>query len=329
MVRLGRILSRACAAIVLAALVLIAVAGRVRSDRRNEIISNPGPAVPIAISVKTLPVPNTPEELYLDLLKRTLTRTQTTDRYLRRTLRKEDRWERYLFSSLGRLLGPRYEIVERTPAELWGYVGGGGVHLERRQEDAETMVGTLQLDNVQYCVTDVLKHKIPGDLMECGVWRGGVTIFMRAILQAYGDKEKMVWAADSFEGQPRTNYRPDLNWGPPGTMAASLDEVQENFARYSLLDAKVHFLKGYFNKTLPTAPIGKLSVLRADADLYDSQKDVLTNLYPKLSVGGYMIVDDYDVGGCKRAIDEYRKNHNITEEIKAIDTEGIYWQKLH
>jgi O-methyltransferase len=108
-----------------------------------------------------------------------------------------------------------------------------------------------------------------------------------------------------------------------------LEEVQQNFARYGLLDDRVRFLKGFFNKTLPTAPIAKLSVLRADADFYDSQQDVLTNLYPKLSVGGYMIVDDYPAAGCKRAIDEYRQAHNITEQIMTSDTTGIYWQKLH
>lgn len=227
------------------------------------------------------------------------------------------------------MLGPRYEIVEHVPADPVGYYEGGGIHLERRQEDAETMVGTRQLDNIEFCITDVLKHKIPGDVIECGAWRGGVTIFMRAVLRAYGDDEKSVWVADSFEGMPRTNFRPDLNWGPPGQMAASLEEVKENFARYGLLDERVRFIKGYFNKTLPTAPIDKLSVLRADADFYDSQKDVLTYLYPKLSVGGYMVIDDYPAFGCNLAINEYRKAHNITEEIKTIDTSAIYWQKLH
>jgi hypothetical protein len=58
--------------------------------------------------------------------------------------------------------------------------------------------------------------------------------------------------------------------------------------------------------------------------------DVLNNLYPKLSVGGFAIIDDYfELGGCRRAIDEYRQAHNITEEIRRIDTEGIYWEKLH
>jgi O-methyltransferase len=327
--RLSVILLYISAAVVLVLATLAALAIGLLLSHRDQADLRPVYPIPIAIAVKTHPAPTSPEELYLDLLKRTLTRTQTTDRYNRRSLRLEDAKTRYPMSVVGHVLGSKYEIVEREPADPAGYLEGGGVHLERRQEDAETMVGTRQLDNIQFCITDVLKHKIPGDVMECGAWRGGVTIFMRAVLRAYGDAEKTVWVADSFEGMPRTNFRPDLDWGPPGEMAASLEEVQQNFARYGLLDDRVRFLKGFFNKTLPTAPIAKLSVLRADADFYDSQQDVLTNLYPKLSVGGYMIVDDYPAAGCKRAIDEYRQAHNITEQIMTSDTTGIYWQKLH
>jgi len=220
-------------------------------------------------------------------------------------------------------------MVELVPSVPQGYLEGGGVSLEMRQDDAETMVGTRQLDNIQFCITDVLKRKIPGDVIECGAWRGGATILMRAVLRAHRDTEKSVWVADSFEGLP--GPRSGLDFGlDQGEMAASLEEVQENFARYGLLDERVRFLKGHFNKTLPTAPIAKLSVLRADGDFYDSQMDVLNNLYPKLSIGGYAIIDDYfEIAGCRRAIDEYRKAHNITEEIRPIDTEGIYWQKLH
>ena len=273
----------------------------------------PVSSVPMAMAVKTNPTPASPEELYLDLLKKTLTRAQTARRYQRRTL-----------CSLG-----WFEIDGRVPNSSKGYLEGAGINLEMRENDAETMVGTRQLDNVQFCVTDVLKHKIPGDVIECGAWRGGVTILMRAVLRAYGDTEKKVWVADSFEGLPRPNADADSGWAQ-GEMAVSLEEVRENFLRYGLLDEKVRFLKGYFNQTLPTAPITALSVLRADSDLYESQLDVLNNLYPKLSVGGYAIIDDYlEVAGCRRAIDEYRQAHHITEEIKPIDTEGIYWQKLH
>jgi O-methyltransferase len=299
-------------------------------DHRREVDRLPVFEVPIAIAVQTNPVPSSPAELYLDLLKKTLTRAQTAGRYTRHIPRPGGSLERYLYSVVGYLLGAgRFQIVELVPANPQGYLEGGGTNLEIRQDDAETMVGTRQLDNIQFCVTDVLKRRIPGDVIECGAWRGGVTIFMRAILRAYGDNERSVWVADSFEGLP--NPRSGLDLGlERGEMAVSLEEAKDNFARYGLLDDRVVFLKGFFNKTLPTVPATKLSVLRADSDLYESQMDVMNNLYPKLSVGGYAIIDDYfELRGCKRAIDEYRQTHNITEEIRQVDTEGIYWQKLH
>jgi O-methyltransferase len=138
---------------------------------------------------------------------------------------------------------------------------------------------------------------------------------MRGILKAYGDTDRKVWVADSFEGLPPIDPARDPGWHE-GQMAVSLDEVKENFAGYGLLDDRVRFLKGFFNRTLPGAPIDKLAVFRADADLYESTMDALRNLYPKLSVGGYAIFDDYvGVPGCKRAIDEYRASHGITEPI--------------
>src|SRR5215510_4576101 len=70
---------------------------------------------------------------------------------------------------------------------------------------AHTMIGMKRLDNVQSCIEDVLKRNVPGDLIETGVWRGGATIFMRAVLKAYGIEDRKVWAADSFQGLPPPN----------------------------------------------------------------------------------------------------------------------------
>jgi hypothetical protein len=133
---------------------------------------------------------------------------------------------------------------------------------------------------------------------------------------------------DSFEGLPDIDKsRESFAW-KAGDMAASLAEVKGNFARYNLLDQRVHFLKGFFNRTLPEAAISQLSILRIDADLYQSTLDVLTHLYPKLSPGGYAIFDDYhNLPDCRRAIEEYRKDNGISEEIQTIDKRAVYWKK--
>jgi O-methyltransferase len=197
------------------------------------------------------------------------------------------------------------------------------------------MIGLKRLDNLQTCVERVLHEGVPGDLIETGVWRGGATIFMRAILTAYGVKDRQVWVADSFEGLPLPDpekypedegdefHTPELE-----ILAVPLEEVRDNFRGYGLLDEQVRFLRGWFRDTLPEAPIKSLAVLRLDGDMYESTMDALVNLYPKLSPGGYCIVDDYGaIEACRQAVHDYRDAHDIGEEIIPIDWSGIFWRR--
>ena len=198
---------------------------------------------------------------------------------------------------------------------------------------AESMIGYKRLSNVQQCVIDVIEKNIPGDLIETGVWRGGTVIFMRGILKAFDVADRIVWAADSFDGLPMPNkekYEADKDdvFYTFDELKISLDIVKKNFEKYGLLDDKVKFLKGWFKDTLPSAPIEKLAVLRLDGDMYESTMDGLINLYPKLSPGGYIIIDDWgSVKGCQMAVLDYRKKHGINEEIIPIDYDGVYWKK--
>lgn len=204
-----------------------------------------------------------------------------------------------------------------------------------------TMIGRPRLDNLQFCVEDVIRNKVPGDMIETGVWRGGATIFMRAILKAHGVTDRTVWVADSFEGLPdlsdkKTTYEMDattdvktMNDGGPLdlALAVSLDKVKQNFEKFGLLDDQVRFLKGWFCDTLPAAPIERLSVLRLDGDMYESTMDALNALYHKVSVGGYVIVDDYNSWPhCRQAVDDFREKHDISDPMITIDEAGIYWQ---
>ena len=196
---------------------------------------------------------------------------------------------------------------------------------------AHSMIGLYRMNNVQTCVEQVLADGIPGDLMETGVWRGGTTIFMRGILQAYGVTDRKVWVADSFAGLPEpdlASHPVDEFWLPmTGWIAVDLETVRSNFERYGLLDDQVEFLKGWFKDSLPKAPVEKLAVLRLDGDLYASTWDAMVNLYPKLSPGGFIIVDDYNLASCREAIHDYRETHQINEYIKDIDGHGVYWRK--
>jgi O-methyltransferase len=200
--------------------------------------------------------------------------------------------------------------------------------------EADTMIGLKRLENLQYCVTEVLRKKIPGDLIETGVWRGGASIFMRAILKMYGDQTRLVWVADSFQGLPKPDGRyqqdaGDRHWESSHTLGVSLEQVQANFTRYGLLDEQVRFLIGWFKDTLPTAPIQQLAVLRLDGDMYSTTMDALRSLYRRLSFGGYVIIDDYGaIPNCKQAVDDFRAEYKITEHLLQIDWSGVFWEKL-
>src|SRR6266516_4257660 len=196
---------------------------------------------------------------------------------------------------------------------------------------AHTMIGLKRLNNIQFCIENVLQKKVPGDLIETGVWRGGAAIFMRAVLKAHKVTNRRVWVADSFEGLPMPNV--DKYPADKGDtlyqheeLAISLEDVKRNFSKYDLLDNQVQFLKGWFRDTLPNAPMEKLAVMRLDGDMYESTMDGLVNLYPKLSVGGFVIIDDYGcIEACHQAVQDYRQANGVTEEIVEVDWTGVYW----
>ena len=278
--------------------------------------------------------PELREQLYLGLMKKCLTRYIFPDTY--RPLGRPA-WRVHPLASLA---WPVYSLI--TPA-----LAARGIKMFRYQPfdaarraegkdwpaEADTMVGLKRLDNLQFCITEVLRASIPGDLIETGVWRGGAAIFMRAVLKARGDHTRLVWVADSFEGLPKPDGRypqdaGDVFWKYKSTLGVPLEQVKSNFARYDLLDDQVRFLAGWFKDTLPKAPIGQLAILRLDGDMYSSTMDALQNLYPKLSPGGYVIVDDYGaVAACKQAVDDFRRRYGTREPLELIDWTGVFWQK--
>lgn len=282
------------------------------------------PIIKPTISGKALDAGSTCEDRYLDLLKKYLTRYDFGETYARLQPNSPMR------KAVDRFLAPRgLALVQVVPL-------GAATRAEGRDWPltAETMIGLQRLDNLQYCIADVLRRRVPGDLIEAGAWRGGATIFMRAMLKVHNDNARNVWVADSFQGLPKPNPKlyprdaGDTLW-TSSQLAVPVEQVKQNFARYGLLDERVKFLVGWFSDTLPGAPIERLAVLRIDADMYQSTTEALRYLYPKLSVGGYVIIDDYGaIAACKNAVEDFRASQGITEELKHIDWTGVYWQRL-
>lgn len=269
---------------------------------------------------------------YLDLMRRNLTRYGMHERM-------PEGWplrRRLLFKTVNRLFvrAHAHRLANATPNALQSPI------VQRKRDlgldwpaEAETMIGMERLTSLQHCVETVLADDIPGDMIECGVWRGGACILMRAVLAAYGDEKRCVWVADSFQGLPHpdaANYKAD-KWLNASIFAGILGvpeaEVRANFQRYGLLDDQVRFLHGWFKDTLPDAPIDRLAVLRLDGDLYESTIQALDALYPRLSPGGFCIIDDYEIAACRKAVADYRASHGVSAEIIDVDGTGAFWRK--
>ncbi|SPJ17807.1 Demethyldecarbamoylnovobiocin O-methyltransferase [Burkholderiales bacterium] len=227
-------------------------------------------------------------------------------------------------------------IYEDPPIDQWS----GGVYnpvLRAKDRDwpakAHTMIGFERLRNLRVLMSHVIGDQVPGDFVETGVWRGGACIYMRAMLKALGIVDRKIWVADSFAGLPTPDSvrYPSQDQGDLHhtfkALAVSLETVQENFRKYDLLDEQVRFLKGWFKDTLPDAPIDRIAILRLDGDMYSSTMDALQALGHKVSPGGFIIVDDFGaVEGCRRAIQDYRREKGIDEPMQDIDGIGAFWR---
>lgn len=230
------------------------------------------------------------------------------------------------------------EYLQTLKHQLMSTRGLEGEALAQRLEgkdwpsnNAITMIGEKRLDNLFDCISLIQKENVEGSLIECGVWRGGAVIFMKAILNELSMQRK-VFVADSFCGfQRKENLRFDIDKGAnfldAKELAVSKGEVEGNFEKYGLLDENVVFIEGFVEHTLPEFK-GELSLLRLDMDLYGPTLMALEYLYDKLVVGGFVIIDDYaSMLCCITAVEHFRQRHNITEKINMIDHTGAYWRK--
>jgi O-methyltransferase len=194
------------------------------------------------------------------------------------------------------------------------------------------------LDNVESCILTCMEDNVDGDFVETGVWKGGCSILAFNLYKQLKLNNK-VYLYDSFAGLPP----PDASKYPVDAgdihythteLAISLESVKKNFELFSELDDSVIFIEGWFRDTIPINNIDKISILRLDGDMYESTIDPLEYLYPKLSIGGFCIIDDYAHVGARSAVDYYRAKHNIEDEVITIDpTQGVYpssyWRKTH
>jgi DNA-binding transcriptional ArsR family regulator len=263
---------------------------------------------------------------YLDLLKRSLVNLLYPEHELRFAYLLKGEFPRNKIER-GRILRDIRSIQASEYAKL--------IHDKRYGYPtiySHTLVGLRRLNNLEYCARRIFADKIPGDFFEAGVCQGGAMIFLRALQIAFGEGQRQTWGADSFQGLPvseaEQDHGLDLSEAHFPWLAISEETVRQHFQNYAMLSEQVRFVPGWFEDSLPGLQTGPLSLLRLDADLYKSTREVLHHLYDRVSPGGYIVVDDYGAfPQCRQAIDEFRHERNISDKLRWIDWTGVFWRK--
>jgi cephalosporin hydroxylase len=186
---------------------------------------------------------------------------------------------------------------------------------------AYTGVGRVRLDQLERCLDTIRAEAVDGDLIDCGTGRGGSAIFLRGYLEAHELSRPRAWVADRFGA----GSSPSENGEP--TFLPDLNTVREAFARFDLLDERVVFLQGPPASTLAQAEIGKVALLRIDGHDAKDVRAALDALYDGVTLGGFVVVDDYGNPECKAVVDRFRSELEVADPLELIDGSAASWRK--
>lgn len=205
---------------------------------------------------------------------------------------------------------------------------------------AFTMTSIERMYAMYEAVAYLQTQKIPGDIVECGVWRGGSSMLAAKQLASQGDTTRHFYLYDTFTGMPKPSSA-DVNhdgeqlnsdWNKQNKAAhnewcyASLEDVKANMQASSYPGEKVHYVQGKVEETIPATMPGQIALLRLDTDWYESTKHELVHLFPLLAPGGVLIIDDYGRWrGSRDAVNEYFPRHTIM--LSRIDSTGRLYVK--
>jgi hypothetical protein len=212
-----------------------------------------------------------------------------------------------------RELGELHEY--RRAAGLWRHLQAGGY----------TMISSRRARALRRMARECVQDNVPGAFVDCGCFNGGSSVMMSS-----GAPSREVWAFDSFEGLPEAGPRdPDRAHDLVGALVASERNVQEAFSRFAFPE-RLHVVKGWFAETFPEAArtIEQAAILHVDGDWYESVRLTLETFEPKVSPGGFVVIDDYGWWeGAKEATHEYRASRGIDGSLVEVDGTGVYWRK--
>jgi len=201
-----------------------------------------------------------------------------------------------------------------------------------------TMTSLSRLYSFYKATQYVIDNNIPGDIVECGVWKGGSMMASALTLMNKNNAQKQLYLYDTYEGmsaptekdKPLISKRDTLDkWkemqseGFNEWCYSPLEEVQKNLYSTNYPKEKITFIKGKVEETIPNIIPEKISILRLDTDWYESTYHELMHLFPRLSKGGVLIIDDYGHWkGSREAVDKYLKENEISMLLNRIDYTG-------
>jgi len=200
-----------------------------------------------------------------------------------------------------------------------------------------TMTSREQMYSLYKAAEYIIENSIPGDFVECGIWRGGSAMIMAYTLKALGDTGRKIYLYDTFQGMPEPSpldtrlnkkelkayllWRANIRKNHNRLCYAPLREVKENLQLTGYPMENFVFVKGLIEETIPSNTPDKIALLRLDTDWYSSTRHELEELYPLLVRDGILIIDDYGIwSGSKKATDEYFKDKKVF--LARIDSDG-------
>lgn len=207
-----------------------------------------------------------------------------------------------------------------------------------------TMTTVERMYSLFTAIKYTVENDISGDIVECGVWKGGSSMLCALTLKQLGATDRKLYLYDTYSGMPEpidkdkeafTGNDAMEKWkerqidGNSDWCHASIEEVQENLISTGYPEDNIIFIKGKVEETIPNRIPEEIALLRLDTDFYESTKHELEHLYPKLSERGTLIIDDYGYwAGAKEAVDEYISDNGIKLLLHRIDETGRVAIKL-
>jgi hypothetical protein len=182
----------------------------------------------------------------------------------------------------------------------------------------------------------VLEAGVAGSIVECGVWRGGCVMFMAMMMKRRGVTDRDIYLYDTFAGMTEpgeedyhlSSKQPaSAEWSKRQTQThntwcyAALEEVRRNVSATGYPAERLHFVKGPVEETIPATAPERIALLRLDTDFYQSTMHELVHLYPRVSIGGVLILDDYGTwAGQRKAVEEYFEREGVGMLLQCAST---------